>query len=92
MVDDDSLKRNESEFQADFIKYLNEYKTSEDWSLIEHWRDRIANIDLSHVKAKVVYSVPGAHRGHIGHVISCTIFIDIHTSLNVWFGFVKAHG
>uniref|UniRef100_A0A2K6W2L3 ULP_PROTEASE domain-containing protein n=1 Tax=Onchocerca volvulus TaxID=6282 RepID=A0A2K6W2L3_ONCVO len=59
----DSSNRNGSDFQTDLVKYLNEYKTSQDWGLIEHWRDRIANIDLSHVKARVVYSVPGAHKG-----------------------------
>uniref|UniRef100_A0A0R3RW94 PLD phosphodiesterase domain-containing protein n=1 Tax=Elaeophora elaphi TaxID=1147741 RepID=A0A0R3RW94_9BILA len=58
-----SFSGNESDFQAALIKYLNEYKTSQDWDLIQHWRDRIANIDLSHVKARVVYSVPGTHKG-----------------------------
>ncbi|VBB27209.1 unnamed protein product [Acanthocheilonema viteae] len=59
----DSSNRNGSDFQTDLVKYLNEYKTSQDWGLIEHWRDRVANIDLSHVKARIIYSVPGAHKG-----------------------------
>uniref|UniRef100_A0A915Q5A1 Serine/threonine specific protein phosphatases domain-containing protein n=1 Tax=Setaria digitata TaxID=48799 RepID=A0A915Q5A1_9BILA len=63
LVDGDSSYRNGSDFQIDLVKYLNEYRTSQDWNLIEHWRDRVANIDLSHVKARVVYSVPGAHKG-----------------------------
>lgn len=70
----DSSSRNGSDFQADLVKYLNEYKTSQDWDLIEHWRDRVANIDLSHVKARVVYSVPGAHKGLLVHLISFSHF------------------
>ncbi|CAG9532634.1 unnamed protein product [Cercopithifilaria johnstoni] len=59
----DNCNRNGSNFQTDLVKYLNEYKTSQDWGLIEHWRDRVANIDLSHVNARVIYSVPGTHKG-----------------------------
>ncbi|VIO87455.1 Uncharacterized protein BM_BM6632 [Brugia malayi] len=60
---DNRCNPNGSDFQADFVKYLNEYKTSQDWGLIEYWRDRVASINLSHVKARIVYSVPGAHKG-----------------------------
>ncbi|EJD75879.1 TDP1 protein [Loa loa] len=59
----DCPDRNGSDFQTDLVKYLDEYKTSQDWGLIEHWRDRVSNIDLSQVKARVVYSVPGTHKG-----------------------------
>lgn len=78
---DNIFDENESSFRNDLVKYLNEYKTSQDWDLIEHWRDRIANIDFSHVKARVIYSVPGAHKGHLFHFISffASCFLHIHT-------------
>ncbi|VDK88999.1 unnamed protein product [Litomosoides sigmodontis] len=60
---DNIMDENEPSFRNDLVRYLNEYKTSQDWDLIEHWRDRVANIDFSHVKARVIYSVPGTHKG-----------------------------
>ncbi|VDM94916.1 unnamed protein product [Thelazia callipaeda] len=53
----------QSDFQINLLKYLSEYKTSQHWDLIEYWYYRIANIDLSHVSPRVVYSVPGVHKG-----------------------------
>lgn len=56
--------QNSSDFQVDLVNYLDEYRSSMDWSLIEYWRKRIANTDLSHVRARIVYSVPGFHKGN----------------------------
>uniref|UniRef100_A0A0N5AX62 Tyrosyl-DNA phosphodiesterase 1 n=1 Tax=Syphacia muris TaxID=451379 RepID=A0A0N5AX62_9BILA len=52
-----------SSFQDELVAYLNFYMKSTSWSVIEYWRDRVAAVDLSEIKEKLISSVPGYHSG-----------------------------
>lgn len=56
-----------SSFQEQLTAYLDFYAKSRAWSMVEYWRDRIINANLSEVEAQLICSVPGYHSGNNLH-------------------------